>query len=571
MDIFLIVLILFISIFTFFIPELCRKRESSLWRLVYLIPLLLAIGFAGFLGWDMGYIGAVAAVLLIMGELFVREDRMKKVLSRIAVLGAVASLLYIAFCPYYHYKDYLGDFEKVYDTMKEHYVLSIEKGIDWEYLYDKYRPIFEEASHKQDEFMCNLAWKKYTQEFYDGHVDYDIADDDRAAEFREKCLGNDYGLSLLKLDDGRYVAVNVEGYENSFSLSDPGDDFEEMVERNISEDGDTDRFVLKNAGIHNGTVITAWDNEPVDSYFDKVEVYLSSFPDRQNELFYLPCYVAGLGGDSVDITFVDDEGNEKNVSAPKLCAYAPRLYSTIEKIDEGMNISNLDWRMVSSDTVLLRIDQMAYDMASYSGSDYSQMSLEIRQMIDTWKENNVNTLILDLRKNGGGSPFMVAGVTSLFAPEGEHVLCYTSVINEEKVCFERGADGKYIKGGPVTYKGEDLWKGRKIIILVNAETVSAGDMMTYIMGEYPNVTVMGFTGSNSSCQAVSSIKISTGEVAYAAVPNLDENGEVIIDTFTDHKSRVHVDCFIPLTQDAVTAIYDKGEDYIIDYVLNNNF
>ena len=99
--------------------------------------------------------------------------------------------------------------------------------------------------------------------------------------------------------------------------------------------------------------------------------------------------------------------------------------------------------------------------------------------------------------------------------------------------------------------------------------VSAGDDMTYIMGDMPNVTVMGFTRSNSSCQAITGINMEAGQIQFSAVPNLLENGEIAIDTYTDHVGRTPFDEKIPFTQEAVTAIFDEGEDYLLDYVADS--
>ena len=90
--------------------------------------------------------------------------------------------------------------------------------------------------------------------------------------------------------------------------------------------------------------------------------------------------------------------------------------------------------------------------------------------------------------------------------------------------------------------------------------------MTYMMGGYPNVKVVGFTGSNSSCQAVGNAKLEEGSLSFSAVPNLDMDGNVAIDTFTDHVGRVPFDEKILFTEEAITAIFDRGEDYLLDYV-----
>ena len=564
MDMSLAVIILIIAIFTFFIPALSKKAASGLWRVVYLAPLLLSIMLSMLIEWDAGYMGVYLAAVLIMTELFFEKHLYRNIISGMAIVSVTVTIVYMAVSPMYHRTDYLADFKYGFNTMKEHYVLTEEKGIDWDALYEKYEPRFAEASREQDVYLCNKLWTEFAQEFYDGHVAYCPADDREAEALYAGLFGNDYGMSMLRLSDGRYVAVNVEGCGNSYTITDPGEEYD-FVDEYMSGTAMEDRLQLYDAGIHNGSVITSWNGRPVEESFDQVEAYINSYPDRRNEEFYLPVYAAGMGSESVDISFIDDSGNEKTVSAKSLGSYYPRLLTTINTLDEGVNISNLDWMMADSETAVLRIDQMAYDMETYDGADYSEMTEELKGMISTLKESDVDRLIIDLRMNGGGSPFMVASMVSLFAPEGEHVLSYTAVINEKTASFDRGPDGKYIKGEPVTYTGEALWAGRDIILLVNAETISAGDMMTYTMAAYPNVTVMGFTGSDSSCQAVSSISLKQGTLSYSAVPDLDENGDPIIDTCTDHVSRVPVDHFVPLTEEAVIAIFDEGEDYLLEY------
>ena len=91
--------------------------------------------------------------------------------------------------------------------------------------------------------------------------------------------------------------------------------------------------------------------------------------------------------------------------------------------------------------------------------------------------------------------------------------------------------------------------------------------MTYIMGEYPNVRVIGFTSTNSSCQAVTAVDLEIGQMAFSAVPNVNANGEVVIDTLTDHAGRTPFDVRIPFSKEAINAIFDKGEDYPLNYAV----
>ncbi|MBR3524333.1 MAG: hypothetical protein IKO11_00670, partial [Lachnospiraceae bacterium] len=170
MDYSLTVIILILSLFTFFIPAIARKLASRRWRLVYLLPLILSVLLAPFIGWDIGNLGVYIAALLIMGELFTDQRKLRTLLSGAAVVSVLASLVFMSVSPLYHKAQYLEDFEKAFATMKEHYVLTEEKAIDWDALYGKYRPLFAEAEKEQDEYLCNASWTKFAQEFYDGHV-----------------------------------------------------------------------------------------------------------------------------------------------------------------------------------------------------------------------------------------------------------------------------------------------------------------------------------------------------------------------------------------------------------------
>ena len=60
--------------------------------------------------------------------------------------------------------------------------------------------------------------------------------------------------------------------------------------------------------------------------------------------------------------------------------------------------------------------------------------------------------------------------------------------------------------------------------------------------------------------------ISTGSFSFSVVPNLTPEGDIAIDTLKDHKARVDFDEYIPVTKEMVRAIFDEGEDYILQQV-----
>lgn len=539
-DIGLVIFEIASAIFLLWLTGYSKKMPNSKWRLLYAVPAIVAINMAGFFGFEISMIGVyIASVLLLYGFFF--EDSNKKRLSSIfAIVCVLISILVCTGYSGYRTPDYVKDFKKGFHQVKEHYIMTEHKGIDWDALYDEYLPKFEKVNKSHSAADNAIVWQEFCQEFYDGHVSFtpDV-DDDVIDIANKKAFGNDYGLSMMRLSSGEFVAVNVEAGS-----------------------------VVSGAGIHNGTVILEWNGKNPLEYYDDVSIMAYSQPDEENRQFYLPMYIAGLGGDTVEIQFLSDSGEKNVVSANKIGAYIARLENTIEILDQGVKAGNLSFNMESDNTALLRITQMMYDSDSYNGTDYSVMKEELRVKILELREQGVSNIILDLRNNSGGSPHMMMGIASLFAPEGRHTYASVGKFDEKSASYMVDkTTGKYVTDGDLTYNGENLWADGKILLLVNAECISAGDHLVYAMSEFDNVVVMGFTKSNGSGQAVNSITLESGYLSYSSIPTLDGEGNILIDSGTDHVAGVPLDIKVPFNEAAVTALFEDKEDYLLSYAV----
>ena len=565
------------------IKKLLKTYRFEDLKILYAIPLLITILAWTVSGFEPRYIAAYAASILALLGLYLKKPAAGKVLL-VSCAFVLAAVIFAGTVSAKKSADFAGEFETAFATMKEHYVLTEEKGIDWDHLYETYKPQFEQAEQSGDPVLSYKTWLRFTNEFYDGHTGYTIENGAHYRKAMMESFGNDYGLSLMQLSTGEYVAANVEGYENSYSAEkEQEDDLDLYREKDgyLPETYEEDRLTLKEAGIKNGTVITKWNGKSIEEYFEKIDYYYQPFPVLENEEFYRPIYVAGIGedleygetalpgeekGDFATITYLDETGAEKNVKAPRLGAYMPRLYDTLNKTDAGENITNLTWKSIDEETMLLRICEMSYDQQSYGEPDlYEDMKDQLRSEVIALRESGIKNIILDLRSNTGGDPFFVQNVAGLFAPKGENLNLYSAVINEKTASYDRDDQGRYTPGEALTYTGEDLWHDGKIILLVNARCISAGDDMTYICGAYPNVRIMGQTRTNSSCQAVTGIRVGEGYLSFSAVPNIDEKGNPVIDTGTGRIGGTPFDERIPLTKEAVSDVFDRGEDYVLAY------
>jgi carboxyl-terminal processing protease len=113
----------------------------------------------------------------------------------------------------------------------------------------------------------------------------------------------------------------------------------------------------------------------------------------------------------------------------------------------------------------------------------------------------------------------------------------------------------------------NIWGDGPIVILVNAETVSAGELFTHMMMQLDNVTVMGMTKSTGSAMAITSYTSDNITICFPDTLILDQDKEVMIDAGADRIMDMPPDIIIPLDEEAFERIFEQGEDYVLDYAV----
>ena len=83
------------------------------------------------------------------------------------------------------------------------------------------------------------------------------------------------------------------------------------------------------------------------------------------------------------------------------------------------------------------------------------------------------------------------------------------------------------------------------------------------MKDFDHVTLMGFTKSNGSAQAVRMTALKSGILTLSTVPAMTEEGSVMIDSGADHKNPIDLDVQVHFDEAAVHAIFDENEDYLL--------
>ena len=521
------------------VAKYSEKILSPYWKVLYLLPVGLTLCLLSYAGFTAVLIPVVLGVLAVMAGFVTEKGKIRTYLCVFGVLMSVISGILQVTLKGYGSKDYADNFDKAFAQIKENYILAEYKDIDFDELYKEYYPMFEQAKRDKDPVQNSVIWARFALEFHDGHVGYACGDEEIVKEAEHRMYGNDYGLSVMRLSDGRFVAVNVE---------------EDL------------------APLSNGCEILAWNGENPESILAVVDnpiMCIPNMPVLENENFYKPLLIGGIGGETVRVTYLNSDDNEAEVTLTDRGFYSDRLKETIEIIDRAVDdIGTLTWKEVDESTCLFRIKQMAANLDSYGKNEYDALKNSMRAQMLTYKEQGYDTLVFDIRNNTGGDPYMIMAMASLVLPQGEQYYCSTAAFNEETFEYEQNADGSFATGEQLIISGEDIWNHGRIIVLVNASSISAADHFTCLLDRCPNATIMGFTSTNSSGQAVNGINISENEqFAYSAVPAIDADGGVFVDAGADRISKVGIDKIVDFDEQAVKALFDEDKDYILDYAL----
>ena len=533
-DILLIVLLLISVVLLYFLAGYAVRAVSSKWRILYAVPALLCIVITAVAGFEPLMLGAYIGSALPVAGFAIDSKKVRRISCISAAAAVITAIPLCILVSGYRSTDYAADFDKGFAAMKKYYVLGEYKDINWEQLYEKHLPEFKAAKNDTENY---IAWLSFCSEFHDGHAAFVPNQYESVSEKAYKELfGNDCGLAFMTLSDGSIAAVNV------------------------AEDSEAYK-----AGIRNGTIITEVEGgSPAQKGKELTKFSPICFADSENEEFYRAIYGGGAEGDSVTVRFLDESGAEKTAVLPKIGNYySDRMKPALEAIDGGIETGHLMWTDIDENTAALRIKAMTYDSNSMRSGDFSSLKAGLFEKLTELKAAGITNLILDMRGNSGGSGDMVKAIAELLAPEGEHFYCADGKWDDKSGSYLTDTNG-FIKGQENYFTGEDLWAGGKIVILVNSGSISAADHLVSVLSGFPDITVMGFTKTNGSAQGIGGVELESGTLQFSSSLLLDKNGDVFIDSGASFVSKNSIEVKVPFEREAVKAIFDNGEDYLLN-------
>ena len=554
MVIFLLLSLVVLTILHHFMKE----KKEKIWCALCAIPMLVFLVFY-FMNRILGNaemtlqrfasLGVAALLLLLWGVVifFQRDYKAYTILTYVfTILWLVIGIIFVTVClsrvyvGNHSHDSWEKSFEQTIDDLGAAYVLRDWKELDYDALKEKYLPLVREAERTHDEVAMLMALYELRYDLYDGHVRVRTTNSVAKQEAAERLAGNDYGFSLFQAENGDYLAVLVE------------------------EDCEANRL-----GIQNGTIITKWDGVPVEEVVKDIKCidtfYVFSY--LENEQIFQPIFLAGHGGDTLQVTLLDENAKEKTVSVSAMGNYLERRTKAI-KIFYGTPADNENFHtcMINDHVGYLRITEESYlgdptmDIIKCSIAGYSkELYDDLNAKLEVLREQGMDRLIIDLRNNDGGYSYLSKSLIGLFTDQ-----------------VQPSDMGYYLNGSyhtvlsPMAY-GTGPWKELPLIVLVNGETGSSGDCMAYLLKAYAHAKLIGNSTTWGCAQCTGGCSIlSNGEFSFfypiASTPG--EDNLPIIDARSDRKARIMLDYQVTYDKEGVLELFGDGErDVVLEKAL----
>lgn len=302
----------------------------------------------------------------------------------------------------------------------------------------------------------------------------------------KKAYDNIINGYVEKVDEAKLIDAAIEGMYNYL-----GDPYTSYIDQSSTDDL-TDRLNGEYTGI--GVEIT------------KIEEGIIVINVFENG----PAYNAGiepgdilvkLNGNDITNSSAADVSNsikKSNQSSVELSVLRDGI-----TITKTVNIKNVNVPSVSkenfNDTGYIKID-------TFSNTTYTQF----KEALEALEKNNINSLVIDVRNNGGGYLNSAAEIAELFIEKGKNIY---------------GLENK--KGKTFYEDNTKTQRNYKIAVLINSSSASASEILASALKESYGATIIGTTSYGKGTVQETSKLSSGGMVKYTTAYWLTPNGNSV--------------------------------------------
>lgn len=433
-------------------------------------------------------------------------------------------------------------FDKLHTRITQEYAFTQWKDVDWDTLYSEYRPTIAKAQQENDFEAYYIGLRSYLHGVPDRHISVS-----NLTEIDDKYIGGGFGLTVVRLDDGRSIITWVD-----------------------------EAGPARQAGIRAGAELIAWDGRPAADALEAISTVFTgiSATKEDMELQKQHYLVRAPIGKQVSVTYLN-EGEQAPLEV-SLTAYDDQKQSIKKSYpdavvsdrlkDAFLGIENpapmpeamVEQKTIEGEICYIRIwGEFDVDLKQ-TGQTPSTLEL-LRRAVEEAIAADAKGIVLDLRNNSGGLDEMAADILGSFYSEKtfyEYQNAYNPTTGQREIIT---ADPKNASQALYINPAQHCYSGR-VIALVNTRCVSSGEGIAMGILNLPNGDTLGFYGTNGSFGLSGSEAAMPGgiTVRWPSGQSLDENKEIQLDS-CDGVGGVSPSIRIPMTAENAMRIAN-GED-----------
>jgi carboxyl-terminal processing protease len=405
------------------------------------------------------------------------------------------------------------------EQLKAYYPFTAHKRIDWDALAAEYAPRIADAQARHDTTAYYRALREFAWRIGDGHVG--IEGDDQGLAAAE--VGGSYGLTLLRLDDGRLV---VSG---------------------LIADGPAAQ-----AGIQLGAEIVGWNGATSARALAQTPILWSEYPPATTEgrvLQQVRFLSRGPVGAQADVTFRNRGAVAPQVA--RLTAIAAVLEQHGDMGPASLVRSAVESRLLPSGYGYIRVNDEIPHLAGFPDD-------EMRQAVGRFAAEGVPGVIVDVRSNLGGESKLAAAILAPFQPAAR-LYQYLGLLDPATRKF------RPVTNVPLLIEpAQSQYHGPVAVLIDNYSHSSAEDIALFLK-DLPNATVVGLSGT-AGAGGTSEIDVQLpGDYTFAfpKAQSLDANFTIQIEGDATGTGGVAPDVRVPLDDAAADAL-GAGRDIVLE-------
>jgi carboxyl-terminal processing protease len=404
------------------------------------------------------------------------------------------------------------------ETLKAQYPFTAWKRIDWDARYAEFAPRISEAEARHDTKAYYRVLREFAWRIPDGHVG--IEGDDQGLAAAE--VGGSYGLTLLRLDDGRLV---VSG---------------------LIADGPAAQ-----AGIQIGAEIVAWNGAASEHALTRTPIIWSESPPATTEgrLLQQARFLSrGPVGTQAEVAF-RNRGAAAQVARLTAIAAEPDHHGDMGPF--GLVSSPVESRLLPSGYGYIRVNDEIPHLAGFPDD-------QMRQAVAGFAAQGVPGVIVDVRDNLGGESKLAAAMLAPFQTEAR-LYQYLGLLDPATQQFRPATNAPLmIEPAQPQYHGA-------VAVLIDEYSHSAAEDIALFLKDLPNGTVVGMSGTaGAGGTSETDVQLPGGYAfAFPKAQSLDANFTIQIESDDKGNGGVVPDIRVPRDDAAVDAL-GTGRDIVLE-------